>query len=268
MNIFHGDNLINLFQFGQIDRLVNLLDNGLNPNYTRFEVGIGSEASLLRIAVSFNRPDMVKILLKKGANINTVDEYNGDLLYLAVLREYNDIIGILLSNGINYNNVDCFGSSAIDNAIIVGNKSALIMICEIIGIEKINISANLLNDIIKHYNCGVRNISKTIDCLKYLTSCNKINLSSIDTLKQVIKSSIYQLVDFILELNPRIERKERELIYYIDTKRIKNKNKIKKSVINFYKTKTSKAEAIFTNILFNYKDIPQEIKNNIVSYLY
>jgi hypothetical protein len=274
MDIFQGNNLINIFDFGDIERLTELLDNGLDPNYTRTEIGIGIDVSLLRLAVSFNKPKMVSLLLERGADINSLDAYDGNLLYLAGMRKYYDIMGILISNNINYNNVDRFGLTAFDNIILIGHDECLIFCIEMIGIDKIKISEKIFEEFVSNKSTSLDSqikITQKLNCLRILEAYNKLDLLSIDKLKLAISKGLYNLVELILSFNPRIERQEKYLVKYTNERKIAtdNKNIIKNKLKEFYETKTSKAESIFTNILFKYKDeLPNEIKNNIVSFLY
>lgn len=60
--------------------LINLLNDGLNPNYR-----LGRrQRTLLQYVALKGDPELVKILLERGANVNAIDSNGDNALYLAL----------------------------------------------------------------------------------------------------------------------------------------------------------------------------------------
>ena len=81
-----------------------LLENGAYPDITDKE----NDTPLMR-AMYYNRPELAKLLIEYGANINT--SYKDDfVLTWATYNNYTDIVKLLLEKGANtecYNPVGC-----------------------------------------------------------------------------------------------------------------------------------------------------------------
>ena len=81
-----------------------LLENGAYPDITDKE----NDTPLMR-AMYYNRPEIAKLLIEYGANVNT--SYNDDfVLTWATFNNYTDIVKLLLEKGANtecYNPVGC-----------------------------------------------------------------------------------------------------------------------------------------------------------------
>lgn len=71
---------------------------------------------LIHYAVMFNKLDIVELLIKKGARIDTVDKKNRSLLYIPIKHNYGDMIKLLLK----YNKI-IIGESIIDISDVNGN---------------------------------------------------------------------------------------------------------------------------------------------------
>ena len=64
-----------IFRTGDINTLRELLDNGLDPNYTRFELLYGIETSLLKLAIFYKQFEMTKLLISRGADVNKISDH-------------------------------------------------------------------------------------------------------------------------------------------------------------------------------------------------
>ena len=64
-----------------------------------------------------NSVDMAKLLLDKGANINSVTDNNSTLLHLAIQRNEKELIRFLVARGANLNEEDVFGKTPLIYAI-------------------------------------------------------------------------------------------------------------------------------------------------------
>lgn len=98
-----------------------LLDRGANPNSCD-----GSEMPALHVALYKRNPDIVDLLLKKGADVNAFNQ-GRTALYKAIEDELYDMIKVLLAHGADVN----IGSklwSALDFAQRKGNQEIIHML--------------------------------------------------------------------------------------------------------------------------------------------
>jgi ankyrin repeat protein len=98
-----------------------LLTNGADVNF-----GEGKKGSALHRSASYNRKDLVELLLDQRANINAKDQYGNTPLHRAVSQKNKDMVKLLVERGANANarNVlrrtplyDYWGGSAVDKEI-------------------------------------------------------------------------------------------------------------------------------------------------------
>jgi ankyrin repeat protein len=78
----------------------------------------------LMIACEYGRPNMTRLLVSRGAQVNKVDRNGRTAMMLAILDGYNtiEIIQILLGAGAEINIRDSEGKSALDHARDYGNE--------------------------------------------------------------------------------------------------------------------------------------------------
>jgi hypothetical protein len=271
---------VEIFRFNDIDTLRELLDNGLDPDSTRCEIGIGINTSLLKLGVLFKRFDMIKLLLERGAHVNNLSyDDNKNVLYSILnlsgsqqvnQQINNDIIGLLISNGINYNNIDDFGDTVIDKAIIYGDLYTFEAIVDIVGIEKIKIRKDIFTEIIdlSYYNPIVqKQADNIVKILKVIMKYKSINYITKRNFKLAVSSGIFEF--FIMFMNYGYFATLFEinilsnliLTDYIKCNFLEN-------IINFYNDKKKKAERTTAKITLNYKNLPNEITENIMSFIY
>jgi ankyrin repeat protein len=82
------------------------------------------DITTLRGAVADNRPDIVKMLLENGANVNERNSTTGNTpLHLAIIRNSPDIIKMLLENGANVNERNPVGNTPLHLSAIYKGKS-------------------------------------------------------------------------------------------------------------------------------------------------
>ena len=83
-----------------------------------------SETALIRAAYC-KRTDVVRCLLKNGANVNKQDRWGWTALYLASYNNYTDIMRMLLEHGARKDIKDEFGATPIDRARSLNRKEAV-----------------------------------------------------------------------------------------------------------------------------------------------
>ena len=79
-------------QLGDIDRVKNCLDQGVDPNYvyTTGKAFLDDGCTFLMLAAMFDHKEIVELLLERGADVNLLD-YNGyDALMLSVYDKYDE----------------------------------------------------------------------------------------------------------------------------------------------------------------------------------
>ena len=99
-----------------IDKVRNLIEEGedVNQKITLFLV----PKSLLTIAILDRKPEIVKLLIEKGANVNETDGSNKTPLFIAIeTAESDNIVNILLKNGADVNHKDINGETPLFLAI-------------------------------------------------------------------------------------------------------------------------------------------------------
>eukprot|EP01114_Cavostelium_apophysatum_P006874 TRINITY_DN1840_c0_g1_i1.p1 TRINITY_DN1840_c0_g1~~TRINITY_DN1840_c0_g1_i1.p1 ORF type:complete len:1243 (-),score=449.77 TRINITY_DN1840_c0_g1_i1:160-3888(-) len=111
----------------EIHRLKSLIEN---KDMTGLEKALGTKdvincedkagATLLQVASFHGNLDAIKLLLSKGANVNSKDNDNISSLHKAVIGFHVDCVKFLLSNGANVNAVDNDGLTALHHACYHG----------------------------------------------------------------------------------------------------------------------------------------------------
>ncbi|KAJ5116898.1 hypothetical protein N7456_001246 [Penicillium angulare] len=96
--------LPNLAQTGNWLAVKFLVERGVNPNVR------GKTA--LHWASEKNKPEMVSLLIEKGADPNAYDGYSKTPLYYASQHGFNDIVSQLLSSGADHSKFDMYGKTA------------------------------------------------------------------------------------------------------------------------------------------------------------
>ena len=111
----------------------NKLNQAINNRSVNFEQELGNNTHLLNhvyawslplltSAVYKNRPDIVKILLNKGANINKAGPTHGDTALIVAARwGRTDMVKYLILRGANVNAQDVKGKTALMTAIKNGH---------------------------------------------------------------------------------------------------------------------------------------------------
>lgn len=105
--------------------LLKLLNDGLNPNYR-----LGRrQKTLLHHAALKGDPEMLDILLDRGANVNAVDTNGDNSLYLALNLplHFHKIVIIqrLLENGVDVNHQNHDGWSPLHRACLLGEPKLI-----------------------------------------------------------------------------------------------------------------------------------------------
>jgi ankyrin repeat protein len=109
--------------FGDVDRLVTLLDadGALTFSYS------GDGFTALHFAAFFGRPDAVRLLLERGAEVDALGRgwMTGTALHSAVSRRHADSVGLLLDAGANPNARQSHGWTPLHAAAQNGDLASL-----------------------------------------------------------------------------------------------------------------------------------------------
>ncbi len=114
------DNLVNLAAKGDVDGVRSLLDQGVNVNAKDSAVG----CTALVYAAQWDKPDVVQLLLSRGADINMLGNGYTPLTMAASLGR-TDIVRILIDKGADVNKTDESGKIAAGDEMIVSGRTAL-----------------------------------------------------------------------------------------------------------------------------------------------
>ena len=96
---------------------INLLKNNLQPEFVNIrEPGDQKGSTPLHIAAGYNNAEIVKLLLKTGANINAKDKGGLAPIHNASCYGHIQIIDILIENHCDIDSVDEYGYSALHEA--------------------------------------------------------------------------------------------------------------------------------------------------------
>ena len=92
------------------DLLSLFIDKGINIDEKDIENGWSS----LSYAASSNNSVAAEFLIKHGANINTIDNFNQSALHIACYKDNLDVVKILIESGMNTDILDREGNTAFD----------------------------------------------------------------------------------------------------------------------------------------------------------
>jgi ankyrin repeat protein len=88
--------LLDAASIGDLEGVKAAIEDGADPDYVSNGV-FGQSA--LKVAAAHGYVDVIELLLKRGANINIVDEDGSTPLMYALLHENNNAVKILVANG-------------------------------------------------------------------------------------------------------------------------------------------------------------------------
>lgn len=83
-------------------------------NYT-----FNNQSTLLHIAARYDLVKIAELLIKKGGNVNTADEYGCTPLHFAAINGHKEIVELLLDKGANVDSVGCVGSTALHQLFLL-----------------------------------------------------------------------------------------------------------------------------------------------------
>jgi ankyrin repeat protein len=95
-----------------------------NPDIINYQVG-EKNTSLLQQAIIYDKPDIVKVLLDNGADINLLDNINMPPLNTAINEKNTEIANILIERGANVNYKNIYGITPQHLAAKTKNNSVL-----------------------------------------------------------------------------------------------------------------------------------------------
>ncbi|MDD5570547.1 MAG: ankyrin repeat domain-containing protein [Bacteroidales bacterium] len=104
--VFHEPFYEKAIRIGDINKLKKYLKNGGNPNHVA-----NNDMVLIEKAIFYNRKEMVKLLIDKGAKLN---DYPG-ALYYSCLFGSDSILKLLIDNGAKTKGYDLLAAAAIGN---------------------------------------------------------------------------------------------------------------------------------------------------------
>ncbi len=114
------DKLVKLAGKGDVDGVRSLLDQGVNVNAKDSALG----CTALVYAAQWDRPDVVQLLLARGADINMIGDGYTPLTMAASLGK-TDIVRILIDKGADVNKADESGKITMGDEMIVSGRTAL-----------------------------------------------------------------------------------------------------------------------------------------------
>lgn len=94
----------------------------LDHKFQFYSRNIESQCTLLHISAYYGVGNVVKTLLKNGANVNVVDGNDITPLHCAAGNGYAYVVSVLLANGANVNAVDQDGETPLQCAARLGSK--------------------------------------------------------------------------------------------------------------------------------------------------
>jgi hypothetical protein len=94
----------------------------LLDNYNLLDIKNDDGYGILSYAVLKNRPDIVRFMIRRGANLNETNSNKETPLIIASRRNNLEIVQILARSGCNINHQDSFGHSSLDKAKINQNS--------------------------------------------------------------------------------------------------------------------------------------------------
>lgn len=145
-------NLLKAIESGKIQKVKKAIDSGANLNFSNYSmdnplakalfgkkweiadllIERGADANhklvlackvpIIMLAVYTDRPDVVKYLISKGANVNEKSEKGANAILLAACQNKIESAKILLDNKADINIVDDLGKTALTMATIRVNK--------------------------------------------------------------------------------------------------------------------------------------------------
>ncbi|KAK1516855.1 uncharacterized protein CCOS01_12404 [Colletotrichum costaricense] len=102
----------------KIEKLLKRDPRPSDPN-----LGAGGETPL-RLAITTNRPSIVKLLIDHGADQNLVVDDNGSTpLIYAIIKEHRDVVWVLLEAGASVDTKDNQGRTALVHAVMKNDES-------------------------------------------------------------------------------------------------------------------------------------------------
>ena len=115
--------------FGQLDRVQDLHEKGADINFSSPGTeGVPPGQTALMLATARNHIDVVKYLLKNGAQVNHADDWGGTALIYSVWKGNEDIVRLLLAKKANISAKTKDGRTAMSVAKHFGHNKIVKML--------------------------------------------------------------------------------------------------------------------------------------------
>lgn len=112
--------------YGKADEVSSYIASGIDPNIKGAVGNHGHQATALHWAASEGNLETVRLLLSKGANVNSLTEPDSSTpLMAAASNGYADIVNLLLDNQADVNASDDHGTTALQSAAAHGHLSVV-----------------------------------------------------------------------------------------------------------------------------------------------
>ena len=109
---------------GDVSLVERLLQEGVPVDCAVDEV----DYTALSPAAQFNRTDVIRLLLQKGADVNKRDHYGDTFVHYAAITNSTEVIALLIEHGASINITNNEGEKPIDKARRLGKKAAVRML--------------------------------------------------------------------------------------------------------------------------------------------
>jgi ankyrin repeat protein len=200
LNAFHI-----CIQYNRLEFFVELINN-----INELDIYTSNSENLLQYAISYDRYDFFPIILKKKININNQENLNGlSILHQVIIKDQPDLIKILINYGANINSSDFYGNTPLHYAISEEKTDMLKILIEYkinfnltnidgntplhIYLSMINMEKDILQILIKNTDLNIQN-NYGDTCLKKI-----VELYIFDNYSEILKTK--ELNFFILDNN-------------------------------------------------------------------
>lgn len=187
---------------GDLERVKNMLR--INP--ALLNMVDKTKNTPLHYAASSGKLEVVKFLIKKGADLQAKNTYGWTALHSSSYNGYTSISELLITNGINIEDTDIFGWPPLFRAIQGGHKSMIEFLVE----RGANINATDRDGQTPLYLSVVKGEKEIVEYLLKKDAKRALNKGDNETLLHLAASiGIVEIVDLLLKKGENINAKKR-----------------------------------------------------------